>query len=104
MTGYTNEYYTNQNQSNTYETFPDEIRHKGQLPSQLQLIRMGIDQYAFLGAGYAYGLGTTLESQHNADARVFYFDSGTENEVGLSLYVLTKRSRRSHAAKPANCW
>ena len=62
MTGYTIEYYTNQNQSNTYETFPDEIRHKGQLLSQLQLIRVGIDQYIFLGADYAYGLGTTRES------------------------------------------
>ena len=104
MTGYTIEYYTNQNQSNTYETFPDEIRHTGQLLSQLQLIRVGIDQYTILGAGYAYALGTTLGSQHNADTGVFYFDFGTENEIGLSLYAGTKRSRGSHATEPAKCW
>lgn len=84
--GYTLEYFDDKELSNLYSIYENEFRHKGALFSQLEIYNMGvyIDRAVFLNLGYAYSTGDTLLYQHNVDARVFYINGDTGNEVGLT--------------------
>jgi len=83
--GFMTEYFKDKERSILYESFDAEHRHKATLGGQFRIYRRKADQSIFMHLTYEYSTGTTLDSQHNADLRVFYFNADNSNEMGISI-------------------
>jgi hypothetical protein len=83
-TGYTLEYFTDQEVSNLYESFEDEIRHQVELSGQTRLFQLRPDHDVMLSCRLAYSVGDSLDYREEAGVRVFYFSPESKNEIGLS--------------------
>ena len=85
--GYTIEYFTDQDISNFYWSYDNEIQYQGRLSSQIRLLRQGLDHHIMLGLHLAYSAGDSLDYRQEAGIRMFYVHSVTGNEIGIAYHI-----------------
>lgn len=84
MLGYSFEYFNDHKKSKLYQTYQDEIRNKGKLSGQANIMRVAPGEYIIVGFGYAYSTGSTLKYKHNGDLKLLLSDTDSGRELSLS--------------------
>ncbi len=82
--GYKYEYFNDRRKSVNYETYKTEDRHLYQMEAQARLCKLGLDKNLFINCNLGYSNGSTLDLQRQGGAQLFYRDSDSGNEIGLS--------------------
>ena len=99
--GYEFEYFKDNRlaRDGKYETFLNpEYRHKGILQGQAELYSFASSERIFAAVRLVYGGGTTQVFKRGLSARLFYYDSFFDNEVGLSYTYDDERSNNTTTA------
>lgn len=82
--GYLVEYYSDQDDSNVYWSYDSEIQHQGRISGQTRIYEKDFKHNVILDLHLAYTTGDSLDFRQNAGVRIFYLNTKTNNEIGVS--------------------